>query len=201
MATEIKKNDTTREKLIILLAKYIKECSKKLNENTSSINVSIGHDSWYSGRGNDRTFCYTNIYFGGKNYKFYDKEITDRDFLVIVQTALNESKCKGKVKTKEWEECNPNGWWHSPIKHIEFDSLTLLGKPCKEFGTLSRMLKKYTNKELGETDVNSSSVCGKRSSWSADENSTGFLCYQPKKCQRAIDFIREKRTFQGQPLF
>ena len=32
MATEIKKNDTTREKLIILLAKYIKECSKKLNE-------------------------------------------------------------------------------------------------------------------------------------------------------------------------
>ena len=50
MATEIKKNDTTREKLIILLAKYIKECSKKLNEKTSSINVSIGHDSWYSGR-------------------------------------------------------------------------------------------------------------------------------------------------------
>ena len=104
MATEIKKNDTTKEKLIILLAKYIKECSKKLNENTSSINVPIGHDSLYTGCGNDRTFLYTNIYFGDKNYKFYDKEITDRDFLVIVQTALKESKCNGKVKTKEWEE-------------------------------------------------------------------------------------------------
>ena len=142
MATEIKKNDTTKEKLIILLAKYIKECSKKLNENTSSINVPIGHDSLYSGRGNDRTFCYTNIYFGDKNYKFYDKEITDRDFLVIVQTALNESKCKGKVKTKEWEEYNPNGWWYSPIKHIEFDNHTLLGKHCKEVVKLYRMQKK-----------------------------------------------------------
>ena len=201
MATEIKKNDTTKEKLIILLAKYIKECSKKLNEKTSSINVPIVHDSWYSGRGNDRTFLYTNIYFGDKNYKFYDKEITDRDFLVIVQTALKESKCNGKVKTKEWEEDIFHGRWYSHIKHIKFDGLTLFGKPCKEFVTLSRMLKKYTNKELGETDVNSSSVCGKRSSWSADENSTGFLCYQPKKCQRAIDFIREKRTSKDKLYF
>ena len=201
MANEIKKNDTTREKLIILLAKYIKECSKKLNEKTSSINVHIGHDNWYSGGGNNRMFRYTNIYFGDKNYKFYDKEITDRDFLVIVQTAFKESKCKGQVKTKEWEEQNPRGWWLSPIKHIEFDNLTLLGKSCKEFSTLSRMLKKYTNKELGETDVNSSSVCGKRSSWSADKNSTGFLCYQPKKCQRAIDFIREKRTSKDNLYF
>lgn len=197
MATEIKKNDTTREKLIILLAKYIKECSKKLNEKTSSINVPIGHDSWYSGRGNDRVFHYTKIYFGDNNYKFYDKEINDKDFVVIVKTAFKESKCKGKVNVEEWDMYE--GWRR--IHNVRFDSLVLLGKPCKEFNTLSRMLKKYTNKELGETDVNSSSVCGKRSSWSADENSTDFLCYQPKKCQRAINFIREKRSSKDKLYF
>ena len=55
MANEIKKNDVTREKLIILLAKYIKECSKKLNETTSSVEVSISHDTWCCGFGKNRT--------------------------------------------------------------------------------------------------------------------------------------------------
>ena len=190
MANEIKKNDTTREKLIILLAKYIKECSKKLNETTSSVEVSISHDTWCCGFGKNSKFSHSDISFGGNKYCFYDKEISDNDFVAIVKTALKDSKCKGKVNVKEWDMLE--GW--SKIHYVRFESLVLLGKPCKEFGTLSRMIKKYTNKELGETDVNSSSVCGKRSSWSADGNSTGYLCYQPKKCQSAIDFIREKRT-------
>lgn len=37
-------------------------------------------------------------------------------------------------------------------------------------------------------------MCGKRSSWSVDEYSRGYLCYQPKKCQTAIEFIRGKKT-------
>ena len=190
MANGIKKNDISREKLITLITKYIKECSKKLNETTSSIDVSVSHENWYSGCGNNAKFSSTNISFGGNEYCFYDKEISDNDFVTIMKTALKDSKCKGKVNVQEWD--TSRGW--STIHCMRFKSLVLLGKPCKEFGTLNRMIKKYTNKELGETDVNSSSVCGKRSSWSVDGSSTGYLCYQPKKCQFVIDFIREKKT-------
>ena len=195
-----KKNDVTREQLIILMAKYIKECSKKLSDTRSNVEVSMLHRNWMS-CGKNRKWVNTEIKFNGNEYHFYDKEITDKDFLAIVNTALRESKCKGKVKTREWEEHNPNGWWYSPIKHIEFDGLTLLGKPCKEFVTLNRLLKKYTNKELEETEVNTSSVCGKRNSWSADSNSTGYLCYSPEKCKRAIEFIRTKRTSKDTLFF
>ena len=65
MANEIKKNDTTREKLIILLAKYIKECSKKLNETTCSVEVSISHDNWCCGFGKNSKFSHSDISFGG----------------------------------------------------------------------------------------------------------------------------------------
>ena len=61
MANEIKKNDTTREKLIILLAKYIKECSKKLNETTSSVEVSISHDNWHYGFSKNSKFSHSDI--------------------------------------------------------------------------------------------------------------------------------------------
>ena len=196
----VKKNDVTREQLIILMAKYIKECSKKLNDTRSSVEVSILHRNWTS-CGKERKWSWTEIKFNGNEYHFYDKEITDKDFLVIVNTALRESNCRGKVKTKEWEESNPDGWWRSPIKHIKFDGLTLLGKPCKEFVTLNRLLNKYTNKSLEETEVNTSRVCGKRNSWSANSNSTGYLCYNPEKCKRAIEFIRTKRTSKDTLFF
>ena len=197
---ENKKNDVTREQLIILMAKYIKECSKKLSDTRSNVQVSMIHRNWMT-CGKERKWAHTEINFNGNKYHFYDKAITDKDFLVIVNTALRESKCKGRVKTKEWEEQNPNGWWLSPIKHIEFDGLILLGKPCKEFVTLNRLLKKYTNKELKETEINTSSVCGKRNTWSVDSNTTGYLCYNPVKCEKAIEFIRTKRTSKDTLFF
>lgn len=186
-----KNNDVTREQLIILMAKYIKECSKKLSDTITNVQVSMLHRNWIT-CGNKK-WSHTEIKFNCNEYFFYDKEITDNDFLAIVNTALRKSKCKGKINTKEWVEQNPNGWWYSPIKHVDFDGLTLIGKPCKEFVTLNRLLKKYTNKELEQTEVNTSSVCGKRNSWSADSNSTRYLCYDPEKCKKAIEFIRNKR--------
>ena len=100
---ENKKNDVTREQLIILMAKYIKECSKELSDTRSNVQVSMIHRNWMT-CGKERKWTYTEINFNGNKYHFYDKAITDKDFLVIVNTALRESKCKGRVKTKEWDD-------------------------------------------------------------------------------------------------
>jgi len=188
------KNTTTKENLIKLLAKYIKECSKRLGDNHPSTEVSISFHNWYSG-GNWKTRKWSNdeIKFNRETYKFYDKEIGDSGFVQIVEDALKMSGCKGKVKCNEWEETNPNGWMYSPIKHKSFESLTLIGKPCKEFKLLQSMVKKYSGKEIGECEIYSADVCGKRSSWS-ESGDVIYLDFDKRTCQKAIDFIRGKRT-------
>lgn len=183
----VMKNDTTREKLVVIMTKYIKECSKKLDEKTISIIPQISHTNWYY---NGRSFSCSEINIGRDTYCFYDKEITDNDFINIVSTALKDSKCRGKIGSLEWDEYK--GW--SRVHHKRFSSLTLLCAPCKEFITLSKMIKKYTGKEISYTDINSSRACGKRRNWSVDADSTGYLCHEPNKCQDAIDFIRSKKT-------
>lgn len=191
MKEEVKKNDITREKLIILMSRYIKTCAKELNENTFSAVVPIRHENWYSKVNGRNVWSFTRINVGRDTFNFYDCRISEGEFLTIVGTALRESNCKGKIETRDaWGE-NAYGRMYS---FKEFKTLTLLGKPCKQFVTLNRMLKKYTNNELQETEVYTGEVCGKRSSWSVDESSKGYLCYQPKKCQDAIDFIRKKKT-------
>lgn len=183
------KNDITREQLIILVAKHIKECSKKLSEDRPNIEVNVSHSNWVCG-GKDKKWSHSRIYFGDKGYNFYDKEITDKDFLVMMETALKESNCKGRIDYDERTEWK--GLYSVPQRI--FRSITLIGKPCKEYVTLNRLLKKYTNKELGEMQVYYARVCGKRSSWSANMASADYLDFSKKKCQKAIDFIRSTRT-------
>lgn len=189
---EVKKNDITREQLIILMARYIKECAKEITETNPYYRVSLTHRNWVS-CGKEKKWSNTEIIFNYNHYHFYDKEITESDFLTIVSTALKESNCKGNIKTKTWEEPVTYGWKTHYVEHKEFDELILMGKPCKEFKTLQNLVKKYSGTTIGECEIYCVNVCGKRSSWNkgGDYN---YLDYNKKVCQKAIDFIRGKRT-------
>ena len=61
MKEEDKKNDITREKLIILMSRYIKTCAKELNENTFSAVVPIRHENWYSKVNGRNVWSFTRI--------------------------------------------------------------------------------------------------------------------------------------------
>lgn len=189
-----KKKDITREKLVSLIAKYIKECSKKLTTDVNCVEVSVEHSNYNNGA---KQWAYSEIYFDHTSYKFYEKEITDSMFLRIMKDALEQSKCKGKVRVNEWTDFS--GYY--PTKKEYFDGLTLFGKSCKEFATMNRLLKKYTNKEVGELQVYYASVCGKRSSWDADMSDAEYLDFSSKRCQKIIDFIRKTKSTNDKLTF
>lgn len=182
----------SREKLIIVMARYIKNLANSIKPEKPIIKANIEHHNFVSGL--TRKWVRTDIDVDNITYTFTDKEITDEEFVTLVSTALRESNSKGYIQTKEWEERNPNGWMYAPIKRVSFDYLILLGKPCKEFIKLNRLLNKYAHKELTETEVNTSDVCGKRNDWSVNISTTKYLCYNPNVCNNAIEFIRNKRT-------
>lgn len=183
----------TKENVILAMARLIKKCAKNVDERKGYVKVPITYNNWFTRNGKERVWSNTEIEvgvgtaFSEGTFVFKDKQITEEDFLVMVYTALKESGCKGKVKSHEWLEFQG----FATIKHREFDGLIVMGKPCKEFLMLNRLLEKYTNKSIQELQVKSANVCGKRNNW--EEETAYYLDYQPKVCKKAIDFIRETR--------
>lgn len=183
-----KKNDITREQLIIVIAKAIKESVKKINPNKGTIEVPLQHFNWYVGGSKNRVWSNSEVEVDGKSYKFYDKIISDEDFVVLVSTALKESGEKGEIKTNN--NLVFEGYYSYTKK--EFDKLIMMAKPCKEFSLLNKTLKKYTNKEIKELSSFNAKICGKRSSHETYDYA--YLDYNPKECRKALDFIRDTKT-------
>lgn len=171
------------EQLTIDMAKYIKETAKEMNGGSKKVNIKNG--SWGNYINGKFVWSRSVICLGHQEYEFKDKEIKDYMFIDIVKKALAMSKVVGEVNTRDT--------YIDFEKTVVFDSLVILGKPCKEFVSLNHLLKKYAGKELCLTNVSSVSVCGKRNAWS-ESGEKSYLAYDTANCKKAIDFIREKRT-------
>lgn len=184
------KKNVSLNQLIIDMAKYIKDAAKEMEGGSKKLNIkNCAWGNYVNGR---FLWSRSEIIIGGQEYEFKDREITDYMFLNVVKKALEMSKVVGKIDTKE----KMIGY----STEEAFDSLVILGKPCKEFVTLNHILKKYVGKELSLTDVNSVGVCGKRSRWS-ESGKKSYLAYDAANCKKAIDFIREKRTSKDKLSF
>ena len=186
----MEKKTITREKLVSVMAKFIKEQSKQMGSKTH-IELPIEITSWSSGFGRNSQWAHTDIEIGEYRdkviYTFTDKEITDEQFVYMLNDALSKSNVMGKV----YADTYGDGYW-TPKQTI-FRRIEIYAKPCKEFQLLSDYIKKYAGKTIGNTDVFHVRVCGKRSSWS-DSSAYRYLCYDAKKCQTIIDTMRAKRT-------
>ena len=184
------KKQVTREQLVSLMAKFIKEQSKSMGDKTN-VELPISISSWVCGMGRDKKWTHTDItigdYYNKTIYTFTDKEITDERFVRMLNKALEESKVRGKV----YADTYGDGYW-TPEQTI-FRRIEIYAAPCKEFNTLAKLIQKYANKTIGGTDIFHVRVCGKRSSWS-DSSAYRYLCYDAKKCQTIIDTIRAKKT-------
>lgn len=176
----------TREQVTKLIVKLIKECAKNMG-NSTNIEVGIGHSNWING---NKKWAYSEIRFGGCSYIFKDKEITEYDFIRLLENALKESGVKGKVF---YDVCG-DGIWTS--KQAIFRRLEIFAKPCKEFRELNKVLVKNGSKEIGEFDVYSVRVCGKRSIYN-DSGKYSYLCHDSVKCQSVIDFIKDNKGRNG----
>lgn len=175
----------TRKQVTDLIAKFIKESYKNMGTATNK-NLDIEFGNWSSGFGRDSKWAYTRIEFGGNAYKFTDKEINDAEFVRILIDAVAIAGVRAKVLSQTYGD----GYW-TP-KEIRFERVEMYAAPCKEFVKLTKMLEKYANFTLHETDIFEVSVCGKRSSWS-DSGRFYYLCYYPNKCNAIIDYIRKNR--------
>ena len=139
--------------LIVAMARYIR---KKAKEHPFDSETSV-----------DFNFIVTNEFI---KMCFNDTSMTvmhgkDKPHLnadEIIRDALKESGCDGFVT------CGFNGC-----------TVTLIGKPCKEFCKLHRLVRKYSGTVIEWNDIKTE-VDGK----------TAYLCHNPEECQRAIDFIK-----------
>ena len=176
----------TRETLIFLMAKYMMDCQKQMGERTN-MELDIRLNNWGSNLKGKWYWSRTEIEFGHNIYVFTDKQIEDDNFIYMLNKALE--KANG-VRGKVYSQTYGDGCW-TP-KETRFERIEIYAKPCKEFKELNNMFTKYGSKEVGETDVFSVRVCGKRSSWS-DSGKYYYLCYNAKRCATIMDDIRHNK--------
>lgn len=185
----MEKKQVTREQLVSLMAKFIKEQSKCMG-NQTNMELPISISSWVCGMGRDKKWSHTDItigYYTNKVvYTFTDKEITDDQFVYMLRKAIEESKVKGQV----FADTYGDGCW-TPKQTI-FRHVEIYAAPCKEFVALNKMLKKYGSRTIEEYDIFRVNVCGKRSSWS-DTGNRYYLCYAPQICANIMDYIRNNK--------
>ena len=181
--------NVTREELANALGKYIKGMVKNMGEKTN-MKLPISLTNWGSRINGQWKWTSTEVAvrngYDTTKYIFKDKQIDDETFANMLRKVVADNAVRAFVVTEEYS----TGWYS---KEVRFKHIEVFAAPCKEFTKLSNMIAKYTNKGIGNYDVFSVSVCGKRSSWS-DSGSNNYLCYQPTKCQRIIDYIRSQKS-------
>ena len=176
----------SKERLVKLIADHIKKSFKQMG-NKTNCKLDIELSNWSSGFGRNSKWAYSEIKFGGNSYTYDDKEIDDAAFIRM----LNDAVALSNVRCKVYSQTYGDGFW-TP-QEVRFERVEIYAKPCKEFTSLYKLLEKYANKSLGETEVFFARVCGKRSSWS-ESGTRSYLCYDAKQCQNIIDTIRKHRT-------
>ena len=175
----------SREKVTNLIAKFIKKQSREMGDKTN-MTLDISHFNWVCGMGRDKKWSYSEIRFDDNCYIFKDKEISEDAFIILLKKALELSGVNGKVFYDEYGD----GIWTK--KQVLFKRLEIFGKPCKEFKELNKILVKNGIKNIGDLDVFSVGICGKRSSY-GDSGKYYYLCYQPKMCLSIIDYIKSNK--------
>lgn len=166
----------TREQLEAKLAETIARIANDVAKESVTKFVGITLRNWYT-CGGRREWCKSEIIFGGNHFDFFDKMVSNNDVKNMLQLAID--KCRAVA---EIEICDGD------IKGVR-----IFGKPCGEFVKLANYLAKYANYELKQTAIWSTSVCGKRSAWSASNTRKGFLCYQPQVCTSILKFLQSER--------
>jgi len=177
-----------KQEIINALARYIKEQEKSMKEGENNRVLGIYYNNWQSGI--SKKWVRSEVKFDGKTYNITDKELTEGEFVHLLGEALEKSKARGKVFSQTYGD----GYWISKV--TRFDRLEIFGKPCKEFNDLNKLLVKLGTSKIDETSVYSVGICGKRSSYD-DDGDYRYLCYNPKKCKRIIDFIKENKGRNG----
>jgi flavodoxin len=174
----------TRQEVTGLMADYIKLSFKHLKATNANLGIEL--HNWCSGFGKNSKWSYSEVVVGDNSYIFKDRQINDNELIRM----LNDAIAMSNVRCKVFSETYGDGYW-TP-KETRFKRVEMYAAPCKEFVKLAKMIEKYANYSLHETDIFNVRVCGKRSAWS-DSGHYDYLCYNAEKCNAIISYIRENR--------
>jgi hypothetical protein len=178
----IERSDCSLRELSIILAKYIKKRYKTDNCIEGRIKVNVSLKNIYNENKGRFEFVRSEIEFDDTNY-FFNRPISIDDFKTIQLESLKQSGIVGDVQI----DCSSR---ESKNKEI-ISEIILFCSPCKEFIKLNHFLTKYTKRGLNQFDI--SSVVEKRENNDIIQLSKSFLCYQPKECNTAIEFILQNK--------
>lgn len=200
--TDIKKNATAIVKHIKSEIKSRKEKAKKdpyLGVNT---NVHFGNDSTYDPK--EKGYV-DYIVVGGKEFRCTKdlNEVQQVSQQVIFQ--LDELK-----KTRGWKNLAYNTRdiyegvsFYNQKHYVVLDKISLPDNPCKEYTALQKYINKYAlasatfggyNKPLGNFELFSSAMGGKRGRLWDEYGDRHYLDNKPKKC---AEILEELRKYKG----
>lgn len=173
------------------MARYMKQ---KLGESnpTETLKMEI-----FERRGGGKPERYV-IRIAEKEFETDDKSVFEvkrfSNALSKVADKLNDTR--GYRVCKVWEDF----WYEGRDVFGRTTELTkivkgiiLYTKPCKEFELLRRMLRRYANHELGELELFSVAIVGKRGTNYTESGKREYYAYNPRKCLDILEWIRKNR--------
>lgn len=173
---EIKK---TAEELVT----DIKDCFKEMKKNGKN-NPLFNLEIWNCRRNGE---CYLYVAFNNKEYgKFKSEYDIDRLF-TFVRAMLNDLKKVRGYKHLIFEESEHGNY---PYYYNVIDKVGLMDNPCKEYVKLQKYITKYGKYKLGEFELYSVNMFGKRGSVDYESGSRYYLDHNPKRCESILEAIR-----------
>lgn len=176
---EIKK---TAEELVT----DIKNCFKELKKNWKN-NPLFNLEIWNCRRNGE---CYLYVAFNNKEFGKFSNEYDISRFFTFVRGMLNDLKKVRGYKHLIFEESEHGNY---PYYYNVIDKVGLMDNPCKEYVKLQKYITKYGKYKLGEFELYSVNMFGKRGSVDYESGSRYYLDHNPKRCESILEAIRSNK--------
>lgn len=176
---EIKK---TAEELVTDIKNCFKEVKKDGRKNPL-FNLEI-----WNCRRNGEYYLY--VAFNNKEYGKFKSEYDIGRLFTFVRAMLNDLKKVRGYKHLIFEESEHGNY---PYYYNVIDKVGLMGNPCKEYAQLQKYIAKYGKYNLGNFELFSVDMFGKRGSVDMESGRRQYLDHEPLRCAFALEALRHHR--------
>lgn len=188
MSEEQKKQTEQFKAHVIDMARYMKQKLSEKNP-TELLRMEI-----FTRSGGGKPDRYV-INIAGKEFTAEDTSTSEisRFSRALLEVADKLNNTRGYHVCKMWEE-----FWYegrdvfgSTMRSMRIvRGITLHIKPCKEFEALRRTIRKNSKYELGDLELFSVAIVGKRGTNYTESRKRDYYAFNPKKCLAILEWIR-----------
>ncbi len=173
-----------------------RDWKKKLSENNPTVTIKMEVFVRRGGIKPDRRYVFSiaGREFEAEDDSLYEVEKVSR-MLENVGKALNMTRGYLVRENKDvfWYEARDV--FGMTTRHIDITSgLVLFTKPCKEFNSLCRYLKRETTLVLNDTDLYRVSVVGKRGRDYRESGARHYYAHDAELCKKVLNWLHKYKT-------